>query len=55
MTQSDILLAIISLLLVIAILKYNPKLDLVKSYNHYTLLLWFNKDGKRDYIRLFRL
>lgn len=49
-------LAVVIILVATAILvKYNPKFDLVKSYNHYILLLWFNKDGKRDYIILFKL
>lgn len=46
---------------IIIFIRYEPRLDLVKSGNKYILLLWFNKYGwlgdyeKRTYIKLFEV
>lgn len=45
----------------IIFIRYEPRLDLVKSGNKYILLLWFNKYDwlgvfeKRTYIKLFEV
>jgi hypothetical protein len=45
--------------LIIVFVRYEPKFDLVVSYNKKHLLLWYNKyDGKyvsRTYVKLFTL
>lgn len=55
--DSKTITVIIALVAIITALfiKYNPKLDLVKSYNRHILFLWYNKEGKRDYIILFKI
>lgn len=46
---------------IIIFIRYEPRLDLVKSGNKYILLLWFNKYDwlgdceKRTYIKLFEV
>lgn len=55
--DSRTITVIIALIAIITALfiKYNPKLDLVKSYHRHILFLWYNKGGKRDYIILFKI
>lgn len=40
------------ILLIKTFVRYHPYFDLVISYNKYILLLWYNKDGGRTYIKL---
>ena len=50
---------VLFIILVVVFTRYEPKLDLVLSYNKYILFLWYNKiEGKyvsRKYIKLFTL
>ena len=41
------------LLVMSTFVRYHPYLDLIRSYDKYILLLWYDKDGGRTYIKLF--
>lgn len=45
----------VAILLISVFIRYHPYIDLVLSYNKYILLLWYNKDGGRTYIKLLEL
>lgn len=53
------LIIIVLFCLVIVFVRYEPKFDLVISYNKKHMLLWYNKiEGKyvtRTYVKLFTL
>lgn len=42
----------VAILLISVFIRYHPHLDLIISYNKHILLLWYDKDGGRDYIKL---
>lgn len=42
-------------LLIRTFIRYHPQFDLITSYNKYILLLWYNKDGGRAYIKLLEI
>lgn len=50
---------VLFIILVVVFTRYEPKLDLVLSYNKYILFLWYNKiEGEyvsREYIKLFTI
>ena len=43
------------ILLIKTFVRYHPHFDLVISYNKYILLLWYDKDGGRTYIKLLEI
>lgn len=45
----------VAILLISVFIRYHPYLDLVTSYDKYILLLWYDKDGGRTYIKLLEL
>lgn len=60
-TFLTLLLVLCAFVLVRSFVRYDPKLDLVKSRNKYILFLWYNKfyaSGefeRRTYIKLFEI
>ena len=61
--KENILILIIILFIIFIILKlvydrYYPHIDIIKSFNKHTIILWYNKKISRDevirsYIKLF--
>ena len=61
--KKDILILIIILFIIFIILKllydrWYPHIDIIKSFNKHTIILWYNKKISRDevirsYIKLF--
>ena len=61
--EKDILILIIILFIIFIILKlvydrYYPHIDIIKSFNKHTIILWYNKKISRNevirsYIKLF--
>ena len=56
-----IIMLFIAAILVIVFVRYDPRIDIVKSGNHYSILLWYNEWDKliskaryRRYIELFK-
>lgn len=43
------------ILLIKTFVRYHPYFDLITSYNKYILLLWYDKDGGRTYIKLLEI
>ena len=43
------------ILLIETFVRYHPYFDLVVSYNKYILLLWYDKEGGRTYIKLLEI
>ena len=43
------------ILLIGTFVRYHPYFDLIMSYDKYILLLWYNKDGGRTYIKLLEI
>ena len=43
------------ILLIKTLVRYHPYFDLVVSYNKHILLLWYDKDGRRTYIKLLEI
>ena len=42
-------------LLIKTFVRYHPHFDLITSYNKYILLLWYDKDGGRTYMKLLEI
>ena len=61
--KENILILIITLFIIFIILKlvydrYYPHIDIIKSFNKHTIILWYNKKISKDevmrsYIKLF--
>ena len=52
----SIIVGLFGIILLIKIfVRYHPYFDLVISYNKYILLLWYDKDGGRTYIKLLEI
>lgn len=60
--NEDILILIVILFIIFIILKslynkYYPHIDIIKSHNKHTIILWYNKKSKdevmRTYIKLY--
>nr|DAG93573.1 MAG TPA: hypothetical protein [Crassvirales sp.] len=48
-------LILMGVLVISTFVRYHPYFDLVTSYNKYILLLWYDKDGGRTYIKLLEI
>nr|DAI59041.1 MAG TPA: hypothetical protein [Crassvirales sp.] len=48
-------LILMGVLVISTFVRYHPYLDLVLSYDRYILLLWYDKDGGRTYIKLLEI
>jgi hypothetical protein len=48
-------LILMGVLVISTFIRYHPYLELVLSYDRYILLLWYDKDGGRTYIKLLEI
>lgn len=46
---------IIIIVMIIAYIHYDPNIDFIPSGSNYDVILWYNKNKKREFVKLFTI